>query len=144
MLAGFTSLAFHPIYLFFSLPASPAEYLLSGLHLAAPRWRLFCSPHHLSRFWPRLHTPNDYIQGRDLIITPAPVHPAAFSLWDEDLELWLSSYHSVKVLLFDKCPVSIHDQLKSQRNRPCHKGNSEKFIEDNFLINIVNHHALSF
>lgn len=28
----------------FSLLTSPMEYQLSGLHLAAPRWRVFCSP----------------------------------------------------------------------------------------------------
>lgn len=101
----------------FSLPTSPAEYRLSGLHLAAPRWRVFCSP--CAPVICPAPCPGsslkDYILGRDLNYIACPHAPSTrliiLVLWDENLELLLSSYHSrhLQVLSLDKCPISVHD-----------------------------------
>lgn len=58
----------------FSLPTSPTEYRLSGLHLAAPRWRVFCSPcAPVICPTPRpASSLKDYILGRDLNYTACP------------------------------------------------------------------------
>lgn len=65
----------------FSLPTSPMEYRLSGLHLAAPRWRVFCSP--CSPIICPAPCPGstlkDYILGRDLNYYACPMHLAPVS-----------------------------------------------------------------
>lgn len=101
----------------FSLPTSPTEYRLSGLHLAAPRWRVFCSPcAPVICPSPRpASSLKDYILGRDLNYIACPHAPSTrliiLVLWDENLELLFSSYHSrhLQVLSVDKRPISLHD-----------------------------------
>lgn len=92
------SITFHLPH--FSLLTSPTEYRLSGLHLAAPRWRVFCSPcTPVISPAPRPDSSlKDYIPKRDLNYTTCPHAPSTrliiLVLWDENLELLFSSYHS--------------------------------------------------
>lgn len=122
----------------FSLTTSPTEYRLSGLHLAAPRCRVFCSPCAPPAPRPG-STLKDYILGRDLNYNACPHAPSTcliiLVLWDENLELLFSSYHSchLQVLSVDKCPISLNDWehrgYKTTGSVQATKGKSEKFWE---------------
>lgn len=101
----------------FSLPTSPVEYRLSGLHPPAPKWRVFCFP-CAPVICPALRPDSslkDCILGRDCNYIACPhAHSTRLIilvLWDEILELLFSSYHSchLQVLSADNCPVCLHD-----------------------------------
>ena len=116
-LAGFTILALPPFTSLFP------PHLPNGIPALRPTSR--CSQMESVLFPPRApvicpaprpgSSLKDYILGRDLNYIACPRAPSArliiLVLWDENLELLFSSYHSrhLQVLSVDKCPTSLHD-----------------------------------
>lgn len=140
-LAGSTSLALPPIYLTFPSPPPQRNTGSQAFISLLPDGECFVPP-ALPVICPAPRpgsTLKDYILGRDLNYNACPHAPSTrliiLVLWDENLELLFSSYHShhLQVLSVDKCPISLHDwEQRGDRTTGsvrATKGNQKKFWE---------------